>query len=149
MAFPASQELLSGALQLARHAAVRIKQQTQGLRNLSASGDTDRKLYITLQKNLTSVITEWDITAATPGIAQYARDQFSDQALDVVVEFAAMRSAAIQLRLWIFNNLPTGSGGAVLLQTLDLDGRLTGLTVSSAAATQFRVEADLLIATIG
>jgi len=85
-----------------------------------------------------------------PGLAEYAKTQYDDAALDIAAEYTAMRDAAIALRDWIHTNMPADAGsGAVLLESLNADGSLSPLTVSSAASAGFRTEADAFIATIG
>jgi hypothetical protein len=83
------------------------------------------------------------------GIVAYARDQKSDANLDLVTEWAAMRSAADQLRQWIFDNIEKDpSTNAVLLFSIDNTGQPTWLEYSTAALAQFRTHIDTFSATI-
>ena len=148
MPFPASQQTLEDALSSVRHAAIKLKAQAQNLRDASAVGATGRTSYTGLQKHITQTIARWDEASTVPGLAQYAKDQYDDQTLDIVAEYTAMKAAAVDLRLWIFNNIPK-QGDSPLLYDIDLAGTLTELMVNSAAAAGFRTEADALIATIG
>jgi hypothetical protein len=143
MPFPAT-KLPSVALDDIQKIAVRLRTQVKSLRDASALADTNRAGYVELQRLITNAIVQWDAVTGTPGLSQYAKDQFNDQTLDIVVEYQVMRAAAVTLRDWIYNNIPT-QGTAVLLQSLGADGTLTSLTFTVAQTVQFRIEADTLI----
>lgn len=52
--------------------------------------------------------------AATPGLAQYARDQENDQSYDVVAEYNAMIAAADAVTSWMQTNIPKDADGYIL-----------------------------------
>lgn len=97
---------------------------------MSASGNitiTEAKLF---RKVIDGVITEWDVYASTPGLAQYAKDQLNDQTYDIVAEYNAMRTAAIALRDWLDANIPAEP------------------SYTPAQTAGFRTAADAFLATI-
>jgi hypothetical protein len=150
MAFPASTQTLSDALESARGTANRIKTATQSLRDNSAAGSVARTEFVNLQRFLQKAIDAWNASAAVPGIAAYAQAQYDDVGLDIAAEFTTMVAAAVTLRDWIFTNIPTDSGsGAALLNIVGSDGELTPIDVTTAQSAGFRTEADVFILTIG
>jgi hypothetical protein len=150
MAFPASTARLAHALENAYATALRIKQQTQQLRTLSAAGPTERRAYIALAQQLHGAITTWGTVAALPGIAAYAQAQWGSDQIDVAAEFAAMRAAAVTLRDWILSVFPRDAGtGAFLVSSYDtVTGAETPLTFTAAQTATFRTNADALIGAI-
>ena len=148
MAFPASQQTLEDALAKVRQVALRIQSQAQNLRTRTVSESVAREDFVVLQRQLDDAIEVWDAATAVPGLLQYARDQYNDQTLDISTEYTAMRAAAIDLRDWIFNNIPTSAGGAVELKTNTTAGDLVDILVTPAQAAGFRTEADAFTATI-
>lgn len=148
MAFPASQLTLEDARYNIKHASLKLKPVVVDLRDKSAAGSTGATSYTGLQKLITQTIDRWDEAAAVPGLAQYAKDQYGDQTLNLVAEYTAMKAAAVSLRLWIFDNIPK-AGNSPLLYDLNLEGTLTELMFSSADTAEFRTEADAFMATIG
>jgi hypothetical protein len=149
MAFPASQARLESTLAQVMGTAFKVKGAAVRLRADTSAGPVARSRFVGLMTDLERSVATWDALASTPGLAAYAKTQFDDPALDIAAEFTAMRAAAVTLRDWIFNNLPKDAGsGAVLLYTLETDGTLSDLTVSTAATAGFRAAADAFIATI-
>ncbi len=147
MAFPASTITKKQAWETLTGHANAIKGKVQELRDASAAGDTNRFRYVDLQKQIDIVIGLWTTAAAVPNLEEYARDQVDDNTLDLPAEYTAMRTAAIALRLWLFNNIPTSGGGVVLYST-GLDGLKTPLSFTTAATAGFRTEADTFTASI-
>lgn len=149
MAYPVTTATLVDKFRKANLYATRLKQQVTGLRNASAAGDTVRRDYFLMLSQLREAITVWNATKAITGIGQYAKDQFSDQSLDIAAEFNAMVAAAGDLADWIFNNLPTDAGtGGAIERVVASNGVETLLTFSTAQTASFRTEADTFTATI-
>lgn len=148
MSFPASQSLLVNALQRVQVAAWRLRKQVETIRNDAALGNVRRDRFIRLLIELSSAIGDFDAAAVVPGIAQYARDQFDDQTLDVAAEFATMRSATVSLRDWITASFPAGAGGAWLVHSYDSSGQPIALFFSQAQLAGFVTQADALLSTI-
>lgn len=150
MAFPASTQRLSQALDGVSGAALRIKQQTQQLRTLSAAGPTDRRAYIALAQQLHATITAWAAAASLPGLPAYAQAQWGSDQIDVSAEFTAMRNAAVALRDWILSVFPKDAGtGAFLVSSYDaVTAAETPLTFTAAKTATFRTHADALTGAI-
>ena len=150
MAFPASTITQQEAWDGIRKSASLLKTRVNQLSALSASGDTSRSSYISLLKILDTAIDQWVIFAAVPNLEVYARNQLADQTIDITIEYSAMRAAAISLRDWLFNVLPTDSvTGAILEQTVDVNGTRTELVFTTVQTAQFRTNVTALVVTIG
>lgn len=150
MAFPASQSRLENVLDTIQKRASQIKNEVQSLRDTSATNNVARSRFANLMRSLQQTIDEWDALSSTPGLAAYAQEQFNDPTLDLAAEYTAMRAAAVTLRDWIFNAIPTHSpSGAALMSILNADGTVTPIEVTPAQSSGFRTEADIFIATIG
>lgn len=149
MAWPASQQTLYNGLLETNRIALTIKNDVMSIRNASVSSDINRRTFINLQRQLTNAISRFNEIKNIPGILQYVRDQYDNPTLDVGTEFNAMVNSATNLRNWIYNNFPIDSGsGAILSETVDLDGNITSLVFTSAQLTSFRVQADIFLGTI-
>lgn len=148
MAFPTA---LTAAESFGKVQATARRMQTaiQQLHDQSAAGNTAVVTYVQMINNIHGAVTLWDSLAATPGLVQYARDQYNDQTLDIVAEFQAMRAAVIGLRNWIFANIPKDANDVPLLQTLNADGTLSDRTVTPAQTAGFRTQAQAVLATMG
>lgn len=147
MAFPTAftvQEALGKIQATAR----RAKGAVQQLNNQSAAGNTPVRAYVDMINSVHTWITAWDSVSGTAGLAQYARDQYDNQGLDIVAEFTNMRAAAIGLRDWIFTNVPKDGDNIPLLQTLSADGTLSDRTLTPAQTTGFRTEAQAFLNTV-
>lgn len=142
MAFPASTITQQQAWDGIRQRAIRMKDQAQSLSDASGAGATELGRYVGLQRNLDQTVDWWNTASGTPGLQAYARDQISDQTLDLVGEFTAMRDAALTLRDWIFNNLPAYTIG------VDAEGNTSEPTVTPAQTSGFRTAVATFTATI-
>ena len=149
MAWPASQEYLVQTFTEANQTALRIKERTQDLRDRSAVGDLDRRFIFSHHQKLIEAINIFNTAKATPGIVQYAQDQFNDPTLDVTAEYTAMLDAATSMATWVVNNFPTdATTDALLMQKFGVGGVAEPLVFTTAQLAGWRTEADALIATI-
>jgi hypothetical protein len=87
-------------------------------------------------------------SASVTGLGQYAKDQFGNQALDIVAEFNAMTSAVDACGTWINSNVPKDGSGYLLKDKLTVSG-VDVRTFTSAATAGLRTQIDSLLATIG
>ena len=149
MTFPASQQTLEDALANVRHTAMKIRAHVLSVRTNSATNSLPRTAFVDVQKRVQDAIDRWDEAATVQGLAQYAQTQYSNNNLDIVLEYQQMRAAAISLRDWVFNNIPTSASGAAELQTPTQSGELQDILVTPAQSAGFRTQADAFIATIG
>lgn len=97
------------------------------------AGTTNRDQVLALAMNL----REWRIAlaaaSAVPGVVQFARDQYDDQAYDVAGSFTAMLNAIDGVIGGIFSAFPTApSGGEVRERVLNADGSITMRTFTGA-----------------
>lgn len=87
----------------------------------------------------------------TPGMAQYAKDQFNDLAYDVVAEFASMMAEIDLTTAFLEANYPTGPDGHLQTRTFVGDGSgatVSAVITSAAALSALITRLDALIATI-
>lgn len=93
---------------------------------------TNRDQVLALAMNL----REWRIAlaaaAAVPGVVQFARDQYDDQAYDVAGSFTAMLAAVDDVITGIHAAFPVGAGGEVRERVLNADGSITMRTFTGA-----------------
>jgi len=88
-------------------------------------------------QHLAFIVPVINALAATPGLAQYAKDQVNDPAYDIAAEFTAMRNAMVLARDNLIALFPKDGSGFLLYQTLNADGTVatrnfTAAQVSSA-----------------
>lgn len=149
MSYPASQLAAAEAFSIINRTAITAKAQAQAFSVRSAAGPVSRIEVLELQRTIAGAAARLLQLSTTPGLAQYARDQFANQALDVVAEFTAMRAAMVGLRDWIFANFPRDPATqAVLTHTYDVDGVATQLTFTSAQLAELRTQVATFAATI-
>lgn len=150
MAFPASQLLLAEGLRSAQRTALQIKAYAVKTNALMSAGPVSANVVLTVMSNMKDAIIEWNAIRQLPGIGQYAKDQFNDQALDVVAEFTTMREAAIDVRDWVINTFPVSDPGGFLERVmLESDGSITTRTFSVLLTEPLRTKLDALILTVG
>ena len=133
---------LSGVMSIARGVKVR----TQGLRDVSAAGPIPARDIATYMDTLTRASEGLDTLKVVPGLAQYAKDQYTDPGYDIAAEFLAMQNAVATTVGWVTVNLPA-SGQWLLLEEI-VDGRLVDRTLSPLQTAPLRVELEALLVTI-
>ncbi len=148
MVFPASTQILAASLLEAVGLASQAKRYAESIRDLTSAGPVSANQILPILSHMKDVITRWTMIAALPGMAQYAKDQYDDQNINIVGEFAAMKQAAIDVRDWVINNFPS-SGGYIQKDTLEADGAIKVRTFTSADTAGLRVALAAFISTIG
>lgn len=125
--------------QNAAEAFALAKNVARGVKALAASNATaftqtvNRDAVLGLSQNLAGYRAVLASCAATPGVAQYARDQYDDQTYDVVAEFAAMQDAIDAVISNIVSTFPVApSGGELREKLLNADGTVTYRTFTAA-----------------
>jgi hypothetical protein len=86
--------------------------------------------------------------SATPGLAQYARDQENDQAYNVVAEYTAMNNAMVSARDSLISMFPKDGNGFLLYQTLNAQGQIGTRTFTAAQLASVVTLLNNVIATI-
>lgn len=147
MAFPSLADPLARALINVQNTARQLKTYAQSLKDTSAAGPISANSIVDFYLALVAAKTVFTATAAVPGIAQYAKDQFGNQSLDVAAEFTAMSNAVNSCGTWINNNLPKDGSGYLLKDKLTVSG-VDVRTFSAATTAGLRTQLDSLIATI-
>jgi len=141
-------EQFDRALQLASQ----VKRSANSFRDMAVAGSvrTD-DLFNGLVNHLFQIRQGLAKAQATPGMAQYAKDQFNDPAYDVAAEFTTMMAEINTMTAFLEANYPTGPGGH--LQTRLFVGDGSGATVSDTITNPSQLTAlitrlDALIAVI-
>jgi hypothetical protein len=137
MAFKTAQSA-SEAFEQAKNLARGVKLTAQGS-IAQFAGTTNRDQVLALAMNL----REWRIAlaaaSAVPGVSQYAKDQYADQAYNVATEFTAMLNAIDAVISEIVTAFPVdNSGGEVKERVLNADGSITMRTFTAAQLATVR-----------
>jgi len=151
MAFPSSggtREGLAKAYYGAKDEARRVKDTSIDLRDRSASGPISAKEILDYNTQLADALDKFNKSKSVPGILQYAKDQESDQNLDIAAEFTSMLNTCVNTRDWIVANFPADGSGNLSLLKFDVNGRFVFNTWPSAATAPLRTQLNALIATI-
>lgn len=145
----AAQAVPASQLTLAITTAVQVKSLLETVNADSLAGPIARHRLISVMAELSRAITRFTAVAATPGIVQYAKDQFDDQLYDIGADITAINGAITTLRDWVFSNFPKDAGsGAWLVSSFAQDGAVTELTFSTATLAQYRTNSAAVIAAL-
>lgn len=146
MAYPTG--MLSFVLEGIDSRALKIKSYCQALRTAAATGPVQSGQILGVYQGLRQDRAALVAASATPGLAQYAKDQKNNQTLDVVAEFNGMVGAIDQVTAWIDSNFPKDTTTQALLErTLGTEGPIER-TFTTAQTAGLRTQLDSLIATI-
>ncbi len=150
MAFPTETTARSLAFVLteAQSLALAMKRQAQQTSERSTTGNMTAGDVLTYQERLKDQADRLDVLKATPGIGQFAKNQFNDIMFDIAIEFDAMLLQVQVVLTWIRVNLPVSANGFVEERIIEADDTLTLKTFSSAQALTFRTELNALVASI-
>ena len=149
MTIPVTSHQLSTALADVMGMAASVNTTTIVIRDDSIVGGVPRRRLVNYMERLKRAIDVIDKYSSTPGLLQYARDQYNDQTLDIVADFGTFRSSCNQLKTWVFNTFPKDAGtGAWLVSEFDANGVETQLTFTSAQLSTFVTHCNTLLATM-
>ena len=148
MAFPASTQIKVDALQALRRAANQLKSNMQTKKDMMAAQSVSGAFVISILVDVKSAITTFNDTSTVPGIAEYVQDQYNDDGIDVVAEFAAMKTTSENVRDWIITNLPKANG-YLAVRTMDATGKISDRMFSPADTANLRTQMEAVIGTIG
>jgi hypothetical protein len=127
-------------------AATKTYLQNQRVFMVAATCNADTPLSVIQHLGQVSILmATW---ATTPGLAQYARDQYNDPTYDVVAEFNAMKSAIDTARDTLITAFPKDAGGFILYQKINPDGSILLRTFTSAQLAGSVAQVDSVIAAI-
>jgi len=107
MAFKASNVLPADAYLTIKRGAVQLKVNLQGFVTYMAANDIDYDYLRGVYRTLERAKDQFDTLKTTAGLAQYAKDQESDQAYDVVTEFNSLITTIQAAITWLDNNVST------------------------------------------
>ena len=100
MAFPASQQVLADALVAAQRTVLRHKAFMAQVSSVMATNTVSVNQVIQVMQLTKDALAVVDNSAAVSGMAQYAKDQLDNQAIDIIAEFQVMRAALVDVRDW-------------------------------------------------
>lgn len=144
MPYPASVLTKRGAVDRLDRDALRSKRVAIILRDKTADGEVERRLFINLRDTLSQQIYRINEIATINGIGAVIIDEKDSFVGDPVAEAQAMRSAAVTLRDWMHSKLD----GVPLYGPPDEDGVRHPLTFTTAQTAEFRTHVDTFAATI-
>lgn len=148
MAFRATVVAVEQAFDRLRQQAINSKQYLTQQRAQMVTPTVASSTVISTIQHLGQVVTLMNGWAATPGLAQYAKDQVADQAYDVVAEFTAMRNAMVSARDNLIAAFPKDGSNFLLYQTLNVDGSIAFRTFTAAQVASAVALIDSVIAAI-
>jgi len=148
MAFIASSITTSDAFASLRRQAVATKQYMQTQKVKMQQSSCDAQVPLSVIQHCGQVIDLMAGWAATPGLAQYARDQVNNQSYDVAAEYTTMRDTIIACRDSLIAMFPKDGGGFILWQTIQPTGVLQNRTFTAAQLAAAVNEMDLVIASV-
>ena len=118
MAFKASNILPQSAYNRARNAALNLRQYCQAKSAVIQTSGMNGNDLLGILETLKQASIDFATLKATPGIAQYAKDQENDQAYDVATEFNTLESLVNTAVINLAASLPVDSNGYLLLLKL-------------------------------
>jgi hypothetical protein len=148
MAYPASTELLSKALDQLDGIMLMVKSLSATLRAKSAAGAIPVSDVTDYMGRVADFRDRLAVLSATPGLADYARAQKALPGLDVVAEYTATVAQIDATRTWIATNFPKDAQGNLLTVKFDANGRTVTNTFTTSALAQLRTQLAALEATI-
>ena len=151
MAFPTrlQKRVLALVLDEAQAIAQNLKSDAERLKTKSSAGTLNGPETANFQVDAKAKFARLAVLKATPGIGQFAKDQFDDQTLDIATEFQGMLDAIQDILNWIRTNIPVSTGGFIEERKIETDDTSTLKVYTAASTSGFRTELDLLIAAIG
>lgn len=150
MAFPTSNPL-AAALISAQGTAATLKYLAQSTATACAAGPVSANLLLQMMDTLVRSKAIFNTVAATPGILQYAKDQYNNQSLSISTQFTNMISAIDAAATQIAGDIPKGTagqGGWMLTQKFAADGSVSVRAFSSVETAAIVTALNALVATI-
>lgn len=148
MAFNATVNALDTVLTRIRRQAADSKTYLQSQRAAMVQPVVSSLVPLAVIQHFAVVIPFFDALAATPGIAQYAKDQLSDQTYDIVAEYTTMRNAMVSARDSLMNLCPKDVNGFLLLNKFSADGTVNPRNFTDVQLQPAVAQVDSVIATI-
>jgi hypothetical protein len=112
------------------------------------SSTTNRDQVLALAMNLREWRVRLAAAATVPGVGQFAKDQYANQAYDVAFEFNNMLAALDAVISQITGQFPAAASGEVLERVLNADGSITMRTFTAAQLSTLVTRLQTLDASI-
>ncbi|MCP4127335.1 MAG: hypothetical protein GY753_09765 [Gammaproteobacteria bacterium] len=106
MAFKASNYIPARAYDVVRVTAVQLKVNVESFISTMAGTDVGFEYLRGVYRTLSNADAQFTTLKATPGLADYAKDQEIDPAYDVAAEFIAMQATITAAVNWIDTHVP-------------------------------------------
>lgn len=147
MSFNATPEVTESAYGKIRMQAADSKNYLQTQRAKMVQATCSATVPFDVIQHFSVVIPRLNTWSATPGLAQYAKDQQNDPTYDVIAEFTTMRNAMNSALSGLVSLVPTSATFALLF-TINADGTLTWRTFTQAQLASAVSLIDSVIAAI-
>lgn len=148
--YPASQLTVRDVFERVNSHILDTHKLVQITRDRSEIQSISRREVLNLKKNMDSTLNYFTTALAKNDIDAYAQQLFGDNELNVGAEFVAMQTALTNLRDWVEANFPKSSGGQYIIKGVNPQtNQEEDLLFTTEETTQFRVLADVFLATVG
>lgn len=128
--------------------AAEIKRQAASLRAQAAAGNVQSTQILDWFIGLGSSRVTIAALASTPGLADYARNESSNESYDVAAEYTTMLAAIDGSMAWVTTNFPKDGSGYLLARQFS-GNTIVDRSFNTAATAGLRTLLDSLTATIG
>lgn len=145
--FPGAASPQSRALLESQTEARNIKAYAKSVRDAMEAGPVSANLVTELYLRVVQSSATFNAVKSVPGIAQYAKDQFDNQNLNIVSEYNSMVAAIADVISSIKSGFPVDASGYLLERKFDDNGFNTRSFTSTQTSTM-RTKLDALIQSI-
>ena len=144
--FPASGKIpLVRAWEQVIETADTVKQQSVRLRDATRISRIEVLEYCNL---LADSLQRLDQYSAVSGLVEYANNELNDPTINIVTEYATMRTQIVATQDWIVSNYPKDAIGNLVVYSFGSDKRYADVYLTTAQQEAFKARLVLLIATI-
>jgi hypothetical protein len=141
MGFPASTAIPSEALPALRARAGELKGFLQSQSALLQSASSWERIKL-LHRGLTAYIRDIARLAATPGLADYAKEAYADIGIDIVGTYTVMADATVAARDAIETSIDAFQGAGGKLEDFDAEHNIVPAEFQPAALADLRAALD-------
>lgn len=126
----------------------RLKNASQSIMETSAARSILSSRFFSYMRSIKLALNRFNVIKTTPGMAQYAKDQYDDQALSIGAQFTALVAAMETVKAWPLTDYPDMVGN-VPQDGAYVDGELTDRLLTTVELADFRVQVQTLIIALG
>lgn len=139
-------DLLQTVLNKARNAYFHAKDDAQTIYDRSLTGNLRAERLYLFSDTLVDYLEKMALYRSVPGIGQFARDAYGDQAVDFNASLLALEAAANSLVDWTIANFPASVDGYLETVSFDQVTRKSVVrTLPSNALSAYRTELQAII----